>query len=343
MTAATAAPSQAELLHRPSGTGRAFWGPGDHYTFLVTGEESGGAYFVMEALVPTGGRRRTSTREDETFYVLEGQVEFLLGETTVAGPGDFVNVPRGMVHRFQNTGTETARIVLTFTPAGIERWFEETLEPAPNDAKPEDVPDNIEEVAAPLRRCSAQARPRVRLTIARTRTALAGTFATRVCRASADSYEDSFGRGWTRYHGGLRSLSRLEPSMPRVQLVLALLLGAALLIAPSAQSASPDMLVSQVYAGGGNSGATYTTTSSSSSTGEAPPSTSARGRSSTRRRPQRPGRSRRSPAPLQPGRRLVQLASAGAVGAALPPPDASGSTNLANAGARSRSSGTQLP
>jgi hypothetical protein len=51
-----------------------------------------------------------------------------------------------MVHCFRNAGTETARMVLTFTPAGIERWFEETLERAPNHV--EDVPDNIEEVRA---------------------------------------------------------------------------------------------------------------------------------------------------------------------------------------------------
>ncbi|HEY7178804.1 MAG TPA: quercetin 2,3-dioxygenase [Gaiella sp.] len=140
-----------ELLHRPSETGRAFWGPGDHYTFLVTGEETGGAYFVMQALVPPGGgpAPHVHTREDETFYLLDGQVEFLLGEETiVAGPGDFVNVPRGAVHRFQNTGTETARLLLTFTPAGIDRWFEETLDAAPNDVQTEDVPDNVEEVAA---------------------------------------------------------------------------------------------------------------------------------------------------------------------------------------------------
>jgi hypothetical protein len=99
--------------------------------------------------VPPGGGPppHIHTREDETFYLLEGQIEFLLGEETiVAGAGDFVNVPRGTVHRFRNTGTETARMVLTFTPAGIERWFEETLEPAPNGA--EDAPDNIDEVGA---------------------------------------------------------------------------------------------------------------------------------------------------------------------------------------------------
>lgn len=151
MTTLTPAPPAGRLFHRPVATGPAFWGPGDHYTFLVTGEDSGGAYFAMEALVPPGGGPppHIHTREGETFYLLEGRVEFLLGEETiVAGPGDFVNVPRGTVHRFQNTGTEIARLVLTFTPAGIESWFEETLEPAPNEVRPEDVPDNIEEVAA---------------------------------------------------------------------------------------------------------------------------------------------------------------------------------------------------
>jgi quercetin dioxygenase-like cupin family protein len=143
--------SRGELLHRPSRTGPAFWGPGDHYTFLVTGEETGGAYFAMEALVPPDGGPppHIHTREDETFYLLEGQIEFLLGEELVlAGPGDFVNVPRGTVHRFRNTGSKPARMVLTFTPAGIEDWFAETLERAPNDVGVEDVPDNIEEVAA---------------------------------------------------------------------------------------------------------------------------------------------------------------------------------------------------
>jgi quercetin dioxygenase-like cupin family protein len=137
------------LMHRPVHTGPAFWGPGDHYTFLVTGEESGGAYFAMEAMVPPGGGPppHIHTREDETFYVLEGSIEFRLGDrTTTAGPGDFVNVPRGEVHCFHNVGTETARLILTFTPAGMEHFFLETLEPAPAGAT--EAPDNVEEVAA---------------------------------------------------------------------------------------------------------------------------------------------------------------------------------------------------
>jgi quercetin dioxygenase-like cupin family protein len=131
-----------ELVHRPAGTGRMYWGPGDLYTFLVTGEETGGAYFAMKALVPPGGGPppHIHRREDETFYVLDGDVTFRLGsETIVAGPGDFVSVPRGIVHNFHNAGTKTALLVLTFTPAGIEKFFEETLERAldPAQAPPE--------------------------------------------------------------------------------------------------------------------------------------------------------------------------------------------------------------
>ena len=137
------------LIHRPAGSGATYWGPGDLYRFLVTGEETGGAYFAMEAVVPPGGGPppHTHAREDETFYVLEGRVDFRLGDERVtAGPGDFVYVPRGRVHNFHNAGSELARLILTFTPAGIERFFEETLERAldPSQAAIGD----IDEVAA---------------------------------------------------------------------------------------------------------------------------------------------------------------------------------------------------
>lgn len=137
------------LFHRPAGTGRSFWGPGDLYTFLVTGEESDGEYFAMEALVPPGGGPppHIHRREDETFYVIDGSCTFRLGnETVTAGPGDFVNIPRGTVHCFRNDGTGTARLILTFTPAGIEHFFEETLERALDSNAP--IPDNIDVVAA---------------------------------------------------------------------------------------------------------------------------------------------------------------------------------------------------
>jgi quercetin dioxygenase-like cupin family protein len=136
-------------LHRPAGTGATYVGPGDLYRFLVTGEETGGAYFSMEAIVPPGGGPppHIHRREDETFYVVEGECSILLGDDWItAGAGDFVNVPRGVVHHFQNHGAEAMRMIVTFTPAGLETFFEETLERQVDATAP--IPDNVDAVAA---------------------------------------------------------------------------------------------------------------------------------------------------------------------------------------------------
>ena len=103
----------------------------------------------MEAIVPPGGGPppHIHRHEDETFYIVEGECGLLLGEEWItAGVGDFVNVPRGTVHRFQNQGTEAMRMILTFTPAGIEKFFEETLERTLDPTA--HIPDNVDAVAA---------------------------------------------------------------------------------------------------------------------------------------------------------------------------------------------------
>jgi quercetin dioxygenase-like cupin family protein len=123
--------NESKAMHVMAGTGPAFWGPGDRYTFLVTGEQTRGAYFVMEALVPPGGGPppHIHQNEDETFYVVEGQCQITIGERTVlARVGDFVNIPKGTVHGFNNNGIRNARLIVTFTPAGMEGFFRETLE-----------------------------------------------------------------------------------------------------------------------------------------------------------------------------------------------------------------------
>jgi mannose-6-phosphate isomerase-like protein (cupin superfamily) len=64
--------------------------------------------------------------ENEAYYVLEGEFEFICGERSVrGGPGTFVFAPRNVPHRYRNVGTELGRIVFTFTPGGIERFFAE--------------------------------------------------------------------------------------------------------------------------------------------------------------------------------------------------------------------------
>ncbi|MFB3906283.1 MAG: cupin domain-containing protein [Acidobacteriota bacterium] len=104
-------------------TGPSFWGPGDRYTFLVTGAQSGGAYFIMEAIVPPGGGPppHIHRREEESFYVLEGQLDIRVGnEVFQASAGDFAHTPRDTVHGFRNVGTDKARLLLIFSPEGLE-------------------------------------------------------------------------------------------------------------------------------------------------------------------------------------------------------------------------------
>ena len=113
--------------------GPVFWGPGDQIRFILTGEQTGGAFFLAEVVVPPGGRPppHIHEREDETFYLLDGSITVHVGgQTLQASQGDCVHLPRQIVHSFRNTGNEHARMLVTATPAGIEKYFEEALYPA---------------------------------------------------------------------------------------------------------------------------------------------------------------------------------------------------------------------
>jgi len=133
----------------PADSGPSFWGPGDRYTFLITGAQSDGAYFIMEAIVPPEGGPppHIHHREQESFYVLDGALDINMGDKVVqATTGDFVHIPCGMVHAFRNTGSTTARLLLIFSPGGIEKFFEETLEQV--EDRSADSPDNMDAVVA---------------------------------------------------------------------------------------------------------------------------------------------------------------------------------------------------
>jgi hypothetical protein len=70
--------------------------------------------------------------------VLEGTYTFVLGDSViVAGPGSHAFVPTGMVHAFQNTGSEPARMLILNAPGGIhEGFFSEVGTPVEDPANP---------------------------------------------------------------------------------------------------------------------------------------------------------------------------------------------------------------
>ncbi len=101
---------------------------GDVYVTLASGSETSGGYFLTHAIVPPGGGppAHTHTREEEAFYVIRGKLTFLAGDSEVAaGPGTFINIPRGMKHRFHNDGEVEAEMIFWFAPADIEGLFAE--------------------------------------------------------------------------------------------------------------------------------------------------------------------------------------------------------------------------
>ena len=97
---------------------------GDVYRFLATGEDTNGKYAMWEAIVPPGGGPppHVHSREEEGFYVLEGEITFTIGETRlVAGTGMFANMPIGTPHSFKNESSRPAKMLISVAPAGIEK------------------------------------------------------------------------------------------------------------------------------------------------------------------------------------------------------------------------------
>lgn len=108
------------------GVGRTIGVVGDIYRFLATGEQTGGKYAMWEAIVPPGGGppSHRHSREEEAFYILEGEIAFRVGaEEFVASAGTFANMPIGSLHSFRNESGRLARMLITVAPAGLEEMF----------------------------------------------------------------------------------------------------------------------------------------------------------------------------------------------------------------------------
>ena len=124
--------SEPGPIVRWAGDGVTVQGPaGGPLTFKLRGEESGGALTAIENVIAPadGPPLHIHEREDESWYVIEGELRFRLGEEIATAPrGTFVFVPRGTPHCFQNAGDVPARILVLFNPSGMERFFDRFAE-----------------------------------------------------------------------------------------------------------------------------------------------------------------------------------------------------------------------
>lgn len=120
---------------RSSDEGRTITIVGDVYRFLATGEETNGKYALWEAIVPPGGGPppHVHSREEEGFYILEGEILFRIGEERiVATAGMFANMPVGTPHSFKNESSKPAKMLISVAPAGLEQMFLEVGTPVAN-------------------------------------------------------------------------------------------------------------------------------------------------------------------------------------------------------------------
>lgn len=110
------------------GAGERMQGPaGGPLTFKVRGAQTGGRLTALENVIAPGEGPplHAHADADEAWWVIEGTLRFRLGEETAEAPaGTFVFVPRGTPHCFANVGAAPARILVLFTPSGMERFFD---------------------------------------------------------------------------------------------------------------------------------------------------------------------------------------------------------------------------
>lgn len=112
---------------------RSVWYNGSLMTFLATTEDTAGRFALIEAVSRKGNAPppHIHHREDETLYVLEGEITVAVGDRTIkAKPGTMVFLPRGVAHSFAIESDELRMLILA-TPAGLEGWFKQFSVPAP--------------------------------------------------------------------------------------------------------------------------------------------------------------------------------------------------------------------
>jgi mannose-6-phosphate isomerase-like protein (cupin superfamily) len=140
-----------EAVHVPAGAGVTKWFFGDTYSIKLTSQLTNGSLGLIEAPVPPGGGpvAHTHAHEDEIWYLISGELEFLSGDQTCnAGPGDVVFIPRTVRHRFRNLGVDYVKMLFLFTPGGSENIFiEGGDEPKPGQSAQLWGPERLEKLA----------------------------------------------------------------------------------------------------------------------------------------------------------------------------------------------------
>ena len=115
-----------------SGEGVAMEPPmGGSVTVKADTKQTNASMTVLDFVVASkaGPALHTHLREDELWYVIEGDFRFKAGDVILrASTGGLAFGPRGTPHCFQNIGDASGRLLVVSTPSGLERFFEQFAE-----------------------------------------------------------------------------------------------------------------------------------------------------------------------------------------------------------------------
>ncbi len=135
-----------------AGDGEQLWFLGTLATIKVAGESSDGRFALIEFLLPRHASPPLHTHpQDESYFVLEGRLTVQAGEQRFHLEADAAAVvPMGVAHTFR-VDTESARVLVLSTPAGLERMIRDGSSSAdaptlpPSDA-PRPSPERLESI-----------------------------------------------------------------------------------------------------------------------------------------------------------------------------------------------------
>lgn len=126
---------------------------GDTYTTLLTGNDTGGRFCLIDMHIPPDGGPPPHRHDfEEAFIVLEGELELTFrGKKLTAGAGTTVNIPSNAPHQFHNVTKQPVRALLLCSPAGQDDYFARVGIPVdgrttlpPSDKKDAQIKEMIE-------------------------------------------------------------------------------------------------------------------------------------------------------------------------------------------------------
>ncbi|HEY0851419.1 MAG TPA: cupin domain-containing protein [Bradyrhizobium sp.] len=137
-----------KAIIRRAGEGKSIKLAGHPMAFLVTGNDTRHTS-MFEWTIPAGFSTglHVHRMQEETFYVLEGECDWQVGNERVrATPGTYLFLPPGVPHNIGNASNRVARVLMTVSPPGHERYFEELAETVARGGVAD--PDTIAELRA---------------------------------------------------------------------------------------------------------------------------------------------------------------------------------------------------